>query len=98
MFGCKKDQVHEPNMKYLRDKLGINQEEAAKILGSSRKTVSRCETERIEPKFTLAAHQKFANMIKAKTKVDILTIPGFEYSTDKGRELFELIEKSSLDD
>ena len=80
-------------MKYLRDKLGINQDEAAKILRSSRKTISRCETEKIEPKFTLAAHQRFASLIKQKTNVDILSIPGFEYSTSKGQELFELIEK-----
>ena len=81
------------NMRYLRKKLDLTQGKMADILGISVRTLQYCEAGEIEPKLTVSAMQDFNYLVKEKTKVDILSIPGFEFSTERGRALFEHYEK-----
>ena len=74
------DEPEKNNLRFLRELLGMTQQELAEFLGVAVSTISRCERGLSELELPFAKWQKLAALVRQRLKVDVIDAPPFELS------------------
>lgn len=71
------------NLKFLRERLGMTQQELAEFLGVAASTISRCERGLSELELSFSKWQKLAALVRQRLGVDLVEAPPFELSGNR---------------